>query len=92
MEVHFKPNPDQEAFIRQAIASGRYRSAEDAVSDAMTRWENRERGRVELLAALEEGEADLEAARYTDYTDATLGQLAGELKYEARQLRNRQQP
>ena len=41
MEVVF--TADQEAFIRQAIASGRYRSPEDAVRDAMTRWEESER-------------------------------------------------
>ena len=39
MEVHF--TPDQEAFVRQAIASGRYQTAEDAVRDAMTQWEER---------------------------------------------------
>jgi len=31
MEVRFIPDPEQEAFIRQGIASGRYRTAEDAV-------------------------------------------------------------
>jgi hypothetical protein len=40
MEVHFVPDPDQEAFIRRGIANGRCRTAEDA--DAM--------------ACLEEGE------------------------------------
>ncbi|MGO8790120.1 MAG: type II toxin-antitoxin system ParD family antitoxin, partial [Terriglobia bacterium] len=48
MEVQL--TPDQEAFIRQAVASGRYPSAEAAVRDAMARWEERERVRVELLA------------------------------------------
>ncbi len=90
MEVQL--TPDQEAFIRQAVASGRYPSAEAAVRDAMARWEERERARVELLATLDAAQADLDAGRYTDYTDATLPRLAEELKHEARDLRRRQQP
>lgn len=90
MEVHFTPEPDQEAFILKAIASGRYRTAEDAVRDAMGRWEEGERSRAELLAALDEAEADLEAGQYVDYTDETLPKLAQELKDEARAARDRQ--
>jgi Arc/MetJ-type ribon-helix-helix transcriptional regulator len=82
MEVSF--TPDQEALIRQAIASGRYRTAEDAVQDAMARWEEGERVRLEVLASLKEAEANLEAGEYTDYTDEMLPRLADELKREAR--------
>jgi antitoxin ParD1/3/4 len=89
MEVQL--TPDQEAFIRKVVASGRYPSVEDAVRDAMARWEEGERARLELLVALDEAEADLEAGRYTDYTDATLPKLAIELKREARELREREQ-
>jgi putative addiction module CopG family antidote len=67
MEVEL--TPDEEAFIRKAVASGRNPSVEDAVRDAKARWEEGERARLELLAALDEAEADLEAGRYTDYTD-----------------------
>lgn len=88
MEVHFIPDPDQEAFIRQGIANGRYRTAEDAVRDAMARWEEGERIRLELLTTLDEAEADLETGRYADYSDGTLPMLAAELKREARTLRN----
>ena len=89
MEVQL--TPDQEAFIRQAVATGRYPSAEAAVRDAMARWEERERTRVELLSTLDAAQADLDAGSYTDYTDATLPRLAEELKHEARDLRLRQQ-
>ncbi len=41
MEVQL--TADQEAFIRQAAASGRYPSPEAAVRDAMAHWEERER-------------------------------------------------
>ena len=56
--MNFEPS-DQQAFIRQAIDSGRYQTPEDAVRDAMARWEEHERSRVELLAALDEAEDDL---------------------------------
>jgi len=80
MEVH--PTPDQEAFIRQAIESGRLKREEDAVREALSLWEERERSQTELLAALDEAEADLQTGRFTDYTDETLLQLATELKRE----------
>jgi len=82
MEVHF--TTDQEALIREAVASGRYQSAEEAVQDAMARWEERERARVETLAALDEAEADLETGRFADYSDEALDALARELKQEGR--------
>jgi len=85
MEVHFTLDPEQEAFIRQGIASGRYQTAEDAVRDAMAHWEQDERARVELLAAFDEAESDLQAGRYADYTNETLPRLADELKREARE-------
>jgi len=83
--------PDQEAFIRRGIASGRYRTPEDAVREAMARWEEAERARAEILAALDEAEADLAAGQYTDWTDETLPELAAELKREARAVRSREQ-
>lgn len=88
--MNFVPDPDQEAFIRRGIASGRYRTAEDAVRDAMARWEEGERARVELLARLDEAESDVETGQYTDYSNETLPLLADELKREARTLRNRE--
>ena len=81
--------PSQEAFIRQAIEAGRYRTADEAIGEALALWESRERNRMEILAALDEAEADLASGAYTEYTDSTLPQLAEELKREARQLRNR---
>jgi Arc/MetJ-type ribon-helix-helix transcriptional regulator len=86
MELHF--TSEQEALIREAVASGRYRNAEEAVQDAMARWEERERARAETLAALDEAEADLESGRYSDYSDETLDGLAVELKREGRSQRD----
>jgi Arc/MetJ-type ribon-helix-helix transcriptional regulator len=52
MEVHL--TADQEAFIREAVASGRLLRPEDAVQQALSLWERQERNRVQLLAALDE--------------------------------------
>ena len=51
--------PDQKAFIRQAIASGWLRREEDAVKEALSLWEERQRRRLEILAAVDEAEASL---------------------------------
>ena len=57
MEVRL--SPDQEAFIRQAIDAGRFRSSEEAVREALLLWEERERRRLEILAAVDQAEASL---------------------------------
>jgi Arc/MetJ-type ribon-helix-helix transcriptional regulator len=57
MEVHL--TPDQEAFIRQAIETGRLHRTEDAVQEAMSLWEERERRRLEILMAVDQAEVSL---------------------------------
>jgi Arc/MetJ-type ribon-helix-helix transcriptional regulator len=86
MEIHL--TPDQEAFIREAIANGRVQRPEEAVEQAMLLWEERERTRLEILAALDDAEADIEAGRYTGFSEETISDLIGELKQEARQMRH----
>ena len=49
--------PDQEAFIRQAVETGRFHRPEDAVEEALSLWEERERTRAEILAAVETPDA-----------------------------------
>ena len=57
--MEIKPTPDQEEFIRQAIATGRLESSEAVAREAMALWESRERRRLEILAAVDEAEAAL---------------------------------
>lgn len=57
MEVHL--TPDQEAFVRQGIEAGRFHSEADAVAEALSLWEERERARAEILAAVDAAEASL---------------------------------
>jgi Arc/MetJ-type ribon-helix-helix transcriptional regulator len=84
MEIHL--TPEQEAFVREAIASGRLSHPENAVEQALSIWVERERNRMEILAALDEAEADLKEGRFTEHSDETLPELAKELKQEARRL------
>ena len=79
MEVYL--TPDQEAFIRQGIEAGRFRGKEDAVQEAMSLWEERERRRLEILAAVDQAEASLargEGRRVT--TRAEVTRLAKDIK------------
>ena len=55
MEVQL--SPDQRAFVREAIESGRYTREEEAVQEALSLWETRERRRAEILAAVDHAEA-----------------------------------
>jgi Arc/MetJ-type ribon-helix-helix transcriptional regulator len=57
MEVN--PTAVQATFIRQAIESGRIHRAEDAVEEALSLWEERERRRTEILAAVDKAEASI---------------------------------
>lgn len=79
--------PDQKAFVRQAIESGRLTHEEDAVRETLSLWEEREHSRMQILVALDEAEADVRTGRFADYTPDTLPQLAEDLKREARKLR-----
>ncbi|HEY7390069.1 MAG TPA: hypothetical protein VH640_16250 [Bryobacteraceae bacterium] len=57
MEVQL--TADQKAFVRQAIQSGRLQREEDAVKEALSLWEERERRRLEILLAADKAEASL---------------------------------
>ena len=56
MEVQF--TPDQEAFIRQAIETGRLHREEDAMQQAMSLWKARAAS-IGILAAVDQAEASL---------------------------------
>jgi len=83
MEVHL--TPDQEAFVRQAIATGRFHRAEDAVHEALSLWEQRERTRAEILAIVDTAEASLARGEgRTITTPQSMRELAGEVKQRGR--------
>lgn len=83
MEVHL--TPDQEAFIRRAIAAGRLQRKEDAVQEALLLWEQRERTRAEILTSVDAAEASLELGKgRTITTPQSMRKLAGEIKQRGR--------
>ena len=82
MEVHL--TPDQEAFVRQGIAAGRYHNEADAIAEALALWEERERRRTEILAAVDAAEASLARGEGRVYTEETLHQLAEGVKRRGR--------
>jgi Arc/MetJ-type ribon-helix-helix transcriptional regulator len=74
MEVHL--TPDQQAFVREAIESGRLVREEDAVKEALALWEERERTRAEFLATLAQAEASLARGEGRDITQESMRDLA----------------
>jgi putative addiction module CopG family antidote len=74
MEVYL--TPDQKAFVRQAIESGRFQREEDAVKEALYLWEERERTRAEILAAVDEAEAYLARGEGRAITQESMRQLS----------------
>jgi len=82
MEVQL--TSDQRAFARQAIESGRLRREEDAVKEALLLWEERERTRAEILAAVDEAEASLARGEGRIITQESMRELAEEVKRRGR--------
>ena len=76
--------PDQRAFVRQAIDSGRLRGEEDAVKEALALWEERERGRAEILAAVDEAEASLARGEGRVITQESMRELAQQVMERGR--------
>ncbi|HEV8261942.1 MAG TPA: hypothetical protein VGQ19_14465 [Burkholderiales bacterium] len=76
--------PDQQAFVQKAIESGRLASAEEAVEQALALWEARERRRVEILAMLDEADAELARGEGIPITEESMKALAEEIKEDLR--------
>jgi putative addiction module CopG family antidote len=75
---------DQREFVRQAIETGRLHRAEDAVREALLLWEERERRRAEILAAVDTAEASLVRGECRAVTQQSMRELANEVKQRGR--------
>jgi putative addiction module CopG family antidote len=82
--MNVRLTPDQRAFVRDAIASGRIEREEDAVREALALWEQRERARAQILAAVDAAEASLARGMGRPITQESARQLAGEVKSRGR--------
>jgi putative addiction module CopG family antidote len=78
MEVSL--TPDQKAFIRQAIETGRLHHEEEAVREALSLWEERERKRAEFLASLDDAKASTAQGEGRVITEQSMRDLAKEVK------------
>ena len=78
--MEIRPTPDQQAFIRAAIASGRFENAEDAGEEAMALWEERERRRAEILAAAGKAKASIAQGKGRVITQESMRELAERVK------------
>jgi len=77
--------PDQEELVRRAIGAGRFDHAGDVVMEALSLWEERERGCAEFLAALDEADASLAGDEGTPITQASIRVLAEVVKQWGRE-------
>lgn len=82
MEV--EPTQDQEAFIRKAIEAGRLDRPEEAAREAFSLWEERERRRAEILAAVDIAEASIARGEGRPITQDSMRQLAQEVSQRGR--------
>jgi putative addiction module CopG family antidote len=76
--------PDQRALVKRAIDSGRFSHEEDAVREALALWEERERRRLEVLAALDEADASLARGEGRLITEDSMKALAEDVKQRGR--------
>ena len=79
-----KLTPDQKAFVRDAIESGRLNREEEAVQEALALWEERERARAQILAAVDEADACLTGGEGRIITQQSMHDLAAEVKQRGR--------
>jgi putative addiction module CopG family antidote len=85
--------PIQEAFVRQAIDSGRLRHRDEAVKEALSLWEERERRRVEILSAVDEAETSLANGEGLPITPQSMRDLSEDVKRRGRaRLSSEQNP
>jgi Arc/MetJ-type ribon-helix-helix transcriptional regulator len=82
MEVQL--TSDQRAFVRRAIESGRLRTEQDAVAEALVLWEERERQKAEFLLTLEDARASIARGEGRVITQESMRELAEEVKTRGR--------
>lgn len=77
--------PDQEELVRRAIDAGRSHHADNVVKEALSLWEERERGRAEFLATLDEADASLAGDESVPITQESMRALAADVKQWGRE-------
>jgi Arc/MetJ-type ribon-helix-helix transcriptional regulator len=75
---------DQKAFALQAVEAGRLHQVEDVVLEALGLWEERERNRAHILAAIDQAEASVARGEGRIITEESIRQLANDVKQRGR--------
>ncbi len=75
---------DQKAFARQAVETGRLDREEDAVLEALELWEERERTRARILAAVDRAESSLARGEGRIINEQSMLELASEVALRGR--------
>lgn len=75
---------DQKAFIQEAIESGRFNKPEDALREALSLWEERERKRAEILSAIDSAEASLARGEGIPLTQESTHDIVEQVKHRGR--------
>lgn len=76
--------PDQQAFVRKAIASGRLHDEQEALREALALWEERERRRLEIVASVEAARAEHARGEGRPITAESMRELASEVNARGR--------
>lgn len=82
--MEIEPTRDQQALIRQAIEAGRLQRPEEAAQEGLSLWEERERRRIEILAAVDSAEASLVRGEGRPITRESMRELAEDVKTRGR--------
>jgi Arc/MetJ-type ribon-helix-helix transcriptional regulator len=82
--VEVELTSDQKAFALQAVKAGRLRNEEDAVKEALTLWEERERRRVGIRATIDGARASLARGEGREISPESMRELAAEVRARGR--------
>jgi Arc/MetJ-type ribon-helix-helix transcriptional regulator len=78
-------SPDQQAYVKLAIESGRVASEQEAVAEALALWEERERHRLAFVESLSEARASLSRGEGRSLTEESLKELSSSVKERGRE-------
>ena len=92
LNMEIKLTPDQEALIRSAIETGRLLRAEDAMQEALALWEERERRRAEILAAVDCAQASIARGDGLRITPQSMAKLVDGVKKRGRRRLKAERP
>ena len=82
MEIEL--TPEQDSLVNLGIEQGRFQRREDAVKDAMSLWERRERARIELVAEIDAGDSCPEEEDIVLDSDEALDAFFEDIKQRGR--------